>query len=314
MDKGKLKGHAALWAANIVWGLNAPICKSVLWSESHPQGVNPFALSVYRMVGACLLFWTVSLFLPRERIERRDMVRLFFASVFGIQLNQMLFLWGLSLTSPIDSSIIATVVPILTMVLAMFFLREPITWLKAGGVLLGAAGALLLVAVSRHGAGHASNLKGDVLCLVSAVSYATYLTAFRNVIVKYSPVTTMKWMFLFAATAALIVYWKPLASVDYAALAPRTWAGIAYVVAGATFFSYLMVPVGQRYLRPTLVSMYNYVQPVVAVLFTVAIGLDTFGFTKGAAALCVFAGVWLVTKSKSRAQLEAEKLQKRAGN
>ena len=111
MDKGKLKGHAALWVANIVWGLNAPIGKSVLWSEANPGGVNPFALSVYRMVGAALLFWTVSLLLPRERVAPRDIALLLLASVFGIQLNQMLFLWGLSLTSPIDTSIIATVVP-----------------------------------------------------------------------------------------------------------------------------------------------------------------------------------------------------------
>jgi Permeases of the drug/metabolite transporter (DMT) superfamily len=304
---GKLKGHAALWVANIIWGLNAPIGKSVLWSETHPQGVSPFALSVYRMLGACLLFWTVSLFLPREKVAPRDIVLLLFASVFGIQLNQMLFLWGLSLTSPIDTSIIATIVPVLTMVLATLFLREPITWLKAGGVLLGCGWALLLILVSRHGTGGTSSVAGDVLCVISAVSYATYLTAFRNVIVKYSPVTTMKWMFLFAAVAAVAIYYRPLAEVDYAALAPRTWAGIGYVVVCSTFLSYFMVPVGQRYLRPTVVSMYNYVQPLVAVLFTVAVGLDTFGFTKGVAALCVFAGVWLVTKSKSRAQLDAER-------
>ena len=121
---GKLKGHAALWVANIIWGLNAPIGKSVLWSETHPQGVSPFALSVYRMLGACLLFWTVSLFLPREKVAPRDIVLLLFASVFGIQLNQMLFLWGLSLTSPIDTSIIATIVPVLTMVLATLFLPQ----------------------------------------------------------------------------------------------------------------------------------------------------------------------------------------------
>jgi len=102
------------------------------------------------------------------------------------------------------------------------------------------------------------------------------------------------------------VFRGPRGAVDYAALAPRTWAGIGYVVVCSTFLSYFMVPIGQRYLRPTVVSMYNYVQPVVAVLFSVAIGLDSFGFTKAAAALCVFAGVWLVTKSKSRAQVEAE--------
>ncbi len=310
MDNGKLKGHAALWVANIVWGLNAPIGKSVLQSATNPEGVSPFALSVYRMVGAGVLFWIASLFMPRERVAPRDILRLLLASVFGIQLNQMLFLWGLSLTSPIDTSIIATVVPVLTMVLATLFLREPITGLKAGGVFLGCAGAVILILVSRHGTGHTSSVTGDVLCLVSAVSYATYLTAFRDVIVRYSPVTTMKWMFLFAAAVSLGIYWGPLTEVDYPAVTPATWAGIAYVVICSTFLSYLMVPIGQRYLRPTVVSMYNYVQPVVAVLFTVAIGLDTFGFTKAAAALCVFAGVWLVTKSKSRAQIEAERQQK----
>ena len=306
MDKGKLKGHAALWVANIVWGLNAPICKSVLVSGSNPGGVDPFALSAYRMAGACLLFWTASLFLPRERVSRRDMAALFFASVFGIQLNQMLFLWGLSLTSPIDSSIIATIVPVLTMVLATVFLREPITWLKSGGVALGCFGALLLVALSRHEGGQASSVMGDALCIVSAVSYAVYLTAFRDTIVKYSPVTTMKWMFLFAAVSAAAIYYRPLAGVDYGALEPATWGGIGYVVVCSTFVSYLMVPVGQRFLRPTVVSMYNYVQPVVAVVFTVLVGLDTFGPAKGVAAACVFAGVWLVTKSRSRAQMEAE--------
>ncbi|MDE6779546.1 MAG: DMT family transporter, partial [Alistipes sp.] len=283
MSNDKLKGHGALWLANIIWGLNAPIAKTVL------DEVSAFAMTSYRMVGACLLFWAASLCMKPERVEPRDLVRIFFASLFGIQLNQMLFLWGLSMTSPIDTSIIATVVPILTMVFATVYLREPITWMKASGVFLGAAGAVILVIVSHDGAasGRTSSIMGDVLCILSAVSYATYLTAFRNVVVKYHPVTSMKWMFLFAAVCSLAIYNRPLAEVDYAALPGRVYAGIAYVVVGSTFMSYLLVPVGQRYLRPTLVSMYNYLQPIVAVIFTVVIGIDTFGVTKAAAALCV---------------------------
>jgi len=302
MDHGKLKGHAALWAANAIWGLNAPIAKEVLSSEH----VDTFAMNVYRMAGACLLFWTASLFTRREKVSRGDLVKLFFASVFGIQLNQMLFLWGLSMTSPIDTSIIATVVPIITMVLATVFLREPLTGLKAAGVFLGAAGAVILVLASNHEPTRASSVAGDVLAVVSAVSYAVYLTAFRNTIVKYSPVTVMKWMFLFAAAGSVVIYFKPLTETDYAAIPPHIYAGIAYVVVGSTFLSYLLVPVGQRYLRPTLVSMYNYLQPIVAVVFTVMMGLDTFGWLKTVAAACVFTGVWLVTRSRSRAQMEAE--------
>ncbi len=301
MDRGKLKGHAALWVANLIWGLNAPIAKGVL------AEVSAFAMTSYRMVGACLLFWAASLFMPRERIGRGDMVKIFLASLFGIQLNQMLFLWGLSLTSPIDASIIATVVPILTMLFATLFLREPITWLKSSGVALGAAGAVVLVMLSHGGnVGTAGSAVGNMLCIISAISYSVYLTAFRNIIVKYHPVTTMKWMFLFAAICSLAIYNRPLADVDYGSLNASTYLGIAYVVVGSTFISYMMVPIGQRYLRPTLVSMYNYMQPVVAVVLSVAMGLDTFGWGKAAAAICIFTGVWLVTKSKSRAQLDAE--------
>ena len=307
---GKLKGHAALWVANIIWGLNAPIGKSVLWSETHPQGVSPFALSVYRMLGACLLFWTVSLFLPREKVAPRDIVLLLFASVFGIQLNQMLFLWGLSLTSPIDTSIIATIVPVLTMVLATLFLREPITWLKAGGVLLGCGGALLLILVSRHGTGGTSSVAGDVLCVISAVSYATYLTAFRNVIVKYSPVTTMKWMFLFTTLTLVPFTFRHV--LDAPAFHREVWdftelGAIFYVLFGATFLPYLLIPMSLKRIRPTTVSMYNYVQPIVASFIAVMIGQDTLSWQKVLSAVLVFTGVYLVTQSKSREDMEKGK-------
>ena len=299
----KTRYNLDLVFANIFFGANFSFYVSLTRNYLDFQQI--FMLQV---LSGAIFFIPFALFSKQSfRIRWRDAGNILVVTMLIVYGWMYMLLWGSSYTSPIDASIIATIVPVLTMVLATLFLREPITWLKAGGVLLGCGGALLLILVSRHGTGGTSSVAGDVLCVISAVSYATYLTAFRNVIVKYSPVTTMKWMFLFAAVAAVAIYYRPLAEVDYAALAPRTWAGIGYVVVCSTFLSYFMVPVGQRYLRPTVVSMYNYVQPLVAVLFTVAVGLDTFGFTKGVAALCVFAGVWLVTKSKSRAQLDAER-------
>ena len=299
----KTRYNLDLVFANIFFGANFSFYVSLTRNYLDFQQI--FMLQV---LSGAIFFIPFALFSKQSfRIRWRDAGNILVVTMLIVYGWMYMLLWGSSYTSPIDTSIIATIVPVLTMVLATLFLREPITWLKAGGVLLGCGGALLLILVSRHGTGGTSSVAGDVLCVISAVSYATYLTAFRNVIVKYSPVTTMKWMFLFAAVAAVAIYYRPLAGVDYAALEPRTWAGIGYVVVCSTFLSYFMVPIGQRYLRPTVVSMYNYVQPLVAVLFTVTVGLDTFGFTKGVAALCVFAGVWLVTKSKSRAQLDAER-------
>ena len=223
MERGALKGHGALLLANVIWGLNSPICKTVLLSPENPEGLNHFALTVYRLVGAFLLFWLASAFLPRERVAWRDLGGLFVASLFGIQLDQILFLWGLSLTSPINVSIIATTVPILTMILAMFFLREPITPLKTGGVLLGAAGAVLLILISSRGESGGGSIAGDIITLVSSVCYAIYLTACRKVILKYSPVTTMKWMFFFAAIVVVVLYHRPALEVDFPAVPARVW-------------------------------------------------------------------------------------------
>ena len=309
MDRNKLKGHAALWVANIIWGLNAPICKQVLQSASNPEGINPFALSACRMTGAALLFWAFSCFMPRERVTKRDLGLLLLASVFGIQFNQLLYLWGLSLTSPIDASIISTLVPIVTMLLAALFLREPISWLKAGGVAIGCTGAVMLVVMSQSATTATSSLWGNALCIISTISFSFYLTAFRSVIVRYSAFTVMKWMFLFAAVVALVIYHRPLLATDFTALPAKTLLGALFVVVGATFVTYLCVPIGQQHLRPTLVAMYNYVQPVVAVFFSVALGLDRFGFFKAAAAMLVFTGVWMVTQSKSRAEMEKLKVE-----
>ena len=196
------------------------------------------------------------------------------------------------------------------MVLATLFLREPITWLKAGGVLLGCGGALLLILVSRHGTGGTSSVAGDVLCVISAVSYATYLTAFRNVIVKYSPVTTMKWMFLFTTLTLVPFTFRHV--LDAPAFHREVWdftelGAIFYVLFGATFLPYLLIPMSLKRIRPTTVSMYNYVQPIVASFIAVMIGQDTLSWQKVLSAVLVFTGVYLVTQSKSREDMEKGK-------
>lgn len=284
----------------LIFGLNIPVSKYLL-TEGY---ITPYMLTLMRMCGAAALFWTVSLVMPREKVARRDILLLLFASFFGIILNQVAFIAGLAQTSPINASIIATIVPIATMLLAGVFLREPITLLKGTGVAMGAAGALILIlGTGTAGAGQ-GHIRGDILCGVSAISYSLYLTAFKPLIMRYSPVTLMKWMFLFAAVCCIPFGYRDLTGLNVAQLHWETIAGVFYVVFLATFLTYMLIPVGQKLLRPTIVSMYNYMQPLVATLAAVALGMDTFGWMKALAGMLVFAGVWVVTRSKSRAQLD----------
>lgn len=273
-----------------------------------PEVLDPMALTFFRFSGGMLLFWIASLFFKREYVPAKDKLLLFFASIFGLSLNQLPFFFGLSMTSSIDASIVVTMLPIVTMLLAAVFLREPITQMKAVGVLVGASGALIIVfssqSVTQSGTG---NMLGNLIVFLAVISFSLYLTLFKNLISKYQPVTVMKWMFLFASITGLPFCYNSLTEMSLTALPLNVWLSIGFVVVFATFLGYLLLPVGQKALRPTTLSMYNYVQPIMASLVAIVIGIDHFGYQQALAAVLVFSGVYIVTQSKSRAQVEAEK-------
>lgn len=298
-----LPGHAAMLAANIIFGINLPISKMLL-STGY---MTSYSLNFTRMIGGALLFWFASLFVAREKVPLKDIGKLFLAAFFGIMLNQVTFLKGLSMTAPVEASIIATTVPILTMIIAALYLKEPVTWKKAIGVMIGAAGAITLILNTVNGHREAdARLLGNLLCLLSGTSFAFYLVVFRGLIGRYKPVTLMKWMFLFAAIGTTPLTWHDFRTMDFSLFTWDTTAEVIFVVVGATFLAYLLIPIGQRILRPTVVSMYNYLQPLVASLLAIAVGLDVFTWDKAVAGVLVFTGVYVVTVSKSRAQVEEQ--------
>ena len=294
-------GHIALLVANVIFGLNTTISRTLM-----PEILSPYSLTFFRLSGAMLLFWTASLFIKSEHVPPKDILQLFFASIFALVLNQLPYFVGLSITSPIDASIVVTTLPILTMLLAAIIIKEPITTMKAVGVLVGASGALLLIFNSHTPKVGESNFWGNMIVLGAVASFAIYLTVFKKLISRYSPITIMKWMFLFATITCYPFCHNALLQTNFATFSASVILRIAYVVVLSTFFTYMLIAIGQKVLRPTTFSMYNYLQPIVASFAAVIIGIDTFGIEKALATVLVFAGVYIVTQSKSRAQLDAE--------
>ena len=236
------------------------------------------------------------------------MLKLFFASLLGVVFNQGVFTIGVSLTSPIDASVITTSTPIFTMIIAALYLKEPVTSKKVAGVFIGAIGALLLILSNNHAANptQEASMRGDILCIAAEICFACYFVFFKGLIGRYSPVTLMKWMFTYSALCIIPFTYSNLMAFDWASLDGKVLLAVAFVVVCATFLCYILMPVAQKHLRPTVTSMYCYVQPVVA-SFVVAVcgGLSSFNPAKIVAVALVFAGVFLVTRSKSRAQMEA---------
>ncbi len=305
MKNKSYTGHLCMFITCTAWGLMSPIGKDIM-----SEYVSPLTLATFRMVGGAVCFWVASLFFKKEEVKPHDMLMLFFAALFAIIFNQGVFMFGLSMTSPIDASIISTMVPIATMVLAAIHLHEPITGKKVGGVFLGAVGALILVLGSHSGGSAKSNVWGDILCFVSQVSFASYLTFFKGVVGRYHPVTCMKWMFTYAAIVFIPFSYKDVTSTPFELVSLLKWSEIAFVILGATFMTFLLLIIAQKILRPTVVSMYNYVQPIIGTLASVAMGLAVFGWIKGVAVVLIFAGVYLVTQSKSRADMLREQAEK----
>lgn len=296
--------------ANTSWGLMSPVAKMVMAGGI----VTPLVLTDVRIFGAMVIFWLLSAFQKPEHVDHHDLARLFGASLLAVILNQGSFIFGVGLTSPADASIITTSMPLWAMALAAWFLKEPITGKKVLGIAFGAGGALLLIVGSAQttvsAADSAHHIWGDLLVLFAQLSYALYIVLYKNFVSKYSLVTIMKWMFTFSFIVAMPFSYRAIAHTPWTQLAGNTLLGMTFVVVFGTCVSYFMVLVGQKHLRPTVAGMYNYVQPVVACIVTVCMGMDRFTILKGIAVLFIFGGVYLVTISRSKAQIEAYEKQK----
>ena len=290
----------AALTANILWGLMAPVGKSALAEFS------ALSVTTFRMVGAAACFWLLSLFCKREQVDHRDMLKIFFASLFALVFNQGVYIFGLSMTSPIDASIVTTTLPIVTMIVAALYLKEPVTNKKVLGIFVGAMGALILIMSSGHAGSGGGSIAGDLLCLTAQISFSVYLTVFKGLSQKYSPVTMNKWMFVYASMCYIPFSYHDIASIQWEGISAAALAQVGYVVVGGSFLAYICIMTAQRLLRPTVVSMYNYMQPIVASTVTVIIGMAAFNLEKGIAIALVFLGVYIVTQSKSRKDFEQE--------
>ena len=272
-NKRPLIAHLCLFCSGAFWGLMAPVGKDAML-----HGIDGIDLVSFRVLGGAILFWLTSLFTKKEHVPVKDIFKFAAAGLFALVFNQCSYTIGLNMTSPSNSSIMTTSMPIFAMILSFFILKEPITWKKALGVLMGCAGACIIILTSAT-AGNAKvgNIWGDLLCMSAQLSFALYLSLFKNLLSKYSLFTINKW---------------------------STWWETGYVVLFGTYLGYICMMIGQKTLRPTVVSVYNYVQPLVSVSVSVIVGLAVFKSMQAIAALLVFSGVWLVVKSKSKHDID----------
>ena len=297
MDKHKIEGHSAVLLANVIFGLGVPVTKLLL-----DEWVSPMAYMATRCMGAAAIFWLISLFMPRERVERRDLLVIMGGGLLGFVVSQTLTAWALHFTTPVYFSIIATLTPVATMVCAALLIGERLSLRGALGVAIGVVGALLMVMVGWQGGSGMNDLLGIGLAVLSLLTWAVYLIITRQVSVKDTAVTQMKWVFLVSTLAVLPFSWTDLqASRLYSS--QWAWSGVAemaFIVVFATVAGFFAIPFALRYLKTTTVSVYTNLQPIVASFVAIAIGQDLLSWYKPVSLALVLLSAWIVTNSQQK--------------
>lgn len=298
--KNTLPGHLAAFIAYTIFGFNIIVCKDLTSDNLIP----PLGIFTLRSVFAAALFWLVSLFLPLEKIDSRDYIKIFVASMLGFFTCQVTFLVGIPYITPMECSIMTALSPIYTMFIAALVIKEPITFKKSIGVAVSFAGIIYLILSRSSAAGGAAQSTpfGIFMMVLNVLSFSMYLGIFKPLISKYSVVTFMKWIFLFSAIVAIPLSMKGLIAVDWKGIPGIQYAELAYLILCATFISYFLIPIAQKRIRPTLISMYTYVQPIVAIVISIIIGMDVLTWQKILAMAMVFSGVIIVSYSKSASE------------
>lgn len=282
----------AAFTVQLLYGLNFTFAKDVIAGGY----VTPFTFIIFRVGGATLLFWLFSSMGPKEKILRKDFLTLFFAAVFGVATNMLLFFKGLEYTTPIHAAVITTIVPIIVLILSTFYLKERLTALKITGVILACIGAIVLTVYGKS-TRIADNVPlGNLLVLINAISYSIYIIIIKKLTDKYHPFTFIKWVFLFGLILVTPFGIRDFLAIDYSSFPSYIYFSIAFVVVGATFGTYTLNPLALRHLKASTVSIFIYIQPIIAGLFAIIMGSDSLSSVKLIASALIFSGVYLVTK------------------
>ena len=292
MDKNKVFAIIAALAATTIYGLNHTIAKVVM-----PNYIEGFGFIQLRLMGAGLIFFIISFFIPNEKIDSSDYLRLFFAALLGMCINMLMFFKGLQLSTPINSSVIITLTPIMVLLLSYVFLKEKIGFIKLSGILMGFTGALVLIIYGKKIAANAPNIMlGNIMFLINASAFAGYLVLSKPLTEKYHTITLMKWMFMIGIILSFPVTYIEFKEVEWTALPFFAIWRMGFVVIGTTFLTYMLNMYALKSLPASTIGAFIYIQPLIAIFYAIITGNDSLDLVKFIAIRLVFSGVYLASK------------------
>jgi drug/metabolite transporter (DMT)-like permease len=288
----------AVSIATLIYGVTYTIAKDVM-----PNYIKPYAFILLRVSSTTLIFWTAGLFVKQQKIEKGDYKKIMIASLFGITINMLAFFKGLSLTSPISASVMMVTSPIMVLIFSSILIRKPIGKQRILGVFIGLVGALLLITLGSASSGTSANTTfGNFLVFLNAASYGLYLVLAKDLIKKYHPIVFIKWLYLFGLIIVIPFGYGEFTEIIWQEIPTNIYWNIGFVILFTTCITYLFNLYGLSKLKPTTVSVFIYLQPVIATIYALIMGSDSLNIVKICATLLIFFGVYLVTKQVQKSR------------
>ena len=282
--------HIALIIVNLIYALNYTIAKDVM-----PEYIQPSGFILLRVIGGSILFFLTYLFIVKERVKKKDFFRLMLCGLFGVAINQLFFFEGLNLTTPINAAIIMTISPVLVIVTSAIIIKEKIPLRKIIGIFLGLIGACILILNSGDISFENDFFTGNILVLINATSYAIYLVLVKTLMKRYNPITVMFYVFIFGLIFVLPFGIDEILKIDLTTFNEKIYLKIGFVVICTTFIAYMFNAFALKSLNPSVVSVYIYLQPLLASLIAIALNSDSLSLVKILSAIFIFSAVFLVS-------------------
>ncbi len=292
--------HIAVLAVTLIYAGGFSISKIIM-----PSLIQPRGFILLRVVVGAVLFWLFFILKGKDktRIDKKDFPRLILCGLFGVATNQLFFFEGLARTTPIHAALMMLTTPILVGIMASFVLKEKFTFYKIAGIAIGLTGAIILICK-----GDLSNLGnmtglGDFFVFLNAASYAIYLIAVKPLMAKYSPLSVIRWVFLFGALMVIPFGLGQVSEIDWHLFQVNDFWVLGYVLIAMTFLAYLWNVFAMKQLSPTVIGSYIYLQPFLASLIAILFFEENMTWTIAKAGVLIFSGVYLVSLKKKEAKI-----------
>ena len=281
--------HISLLFCNIVWACDYPFYNLVLGRYISPLAMVSASLVIAALWSLLPLLWEKA-----ERVEPTDRIKIVGAAMLIGVARKLCMMFGLAQTSPIDGSIISTSTPLIVLFLSVIVGIERLTKMKVLGLLMGMAGAIAIIVSSNIGSHTQSNVVGNLLILVSACVSAAYMVWFKRLVGKYRVTTLLRWIYCSSAIVMLPIGAHDILTTDLSTMDTGIVLASLFVLIVPTYLPNLLLNYSLRVIAPTTTSIYSYIQPVVAIILAVAMGLDKPHLDTLFFAVVIFVGVGLV--------------------